>query len=69
MVVTLFAPILGGLFLPKAGRRGALAAMTVGVAVLFAVDLTTGGTGYGWASPTFIGLASSTAAYGIAAAT
>ena len=69
MVVTLFAPILGGLFLPKAGRRGALAAMMVGVAVLFAVDLTTGGIGYGWASPTFIGLASSTAAYGIAAAT
>ncbi len=34
MIVTLFAPILGGLLLPKAGRWSALAAMLVGVATL-----------------------------------
>jgi SSS family solute:Na+ symporter len=68
MVVTLFAPILGGLFLPSGGRRAALFAMVVGVVVLFAVDISTAGVGFGWASPTFIGLASSTAAYGLAAA-
>ena len=63
MVVTLFAPILGGLFLPRAGRWGALASMLVGVATLITVSLATGGAGYGWAEPHFLGLVASGITY------
>lgn len=56
MVVTLFAPILGGLFLPRAGRWAALAAMLVGVTTLVTVHFATGGAGYGWAAPSVFGL-------------
>jgi SSS family solute:Na+ symporter len=56
MVVTLFAPILGGLYLPRAGRWGAAAAMLVGVATLVTTHAATGGAGYGWAAPHFLGL-------------
>ena len=59
MVVTLFAPILGGLFLPRASRWSALAAMLVGVATLVTTHLATGGAGYGWAAPHFLGLITS----------
>jgi len=68
LVVSLFAPILGGLFLPRGGRWGALAAMIVGVAVLAATSLVTGGAGYGWATPAFLGLVSSAATYFVLAA-
>jgi SSS family solute:Na+ symporter len=63
MVVTLFTPILGGLFLPRAGRWGAVAAMLVGVTTLFVTHLATGGAGYGWAAPSFLGLVASTLTY------
>lgn len=63
MVVTLFAPILGGLLLPRAGRWGALTAMLVGVATFATTYLATGGVGYGWAAPHFLGLVASAAAY------
>jgi SSS family solute:Na+ symporter len=56
MVVTLFAPILGGLFLPRAGRWGALAAMLVGVTTLIVVHIATDGAGYGWAAPSVLGM-------------
>jgi SSS family solute:Na+ symporter len=63
LVVSLFAPILGGLFLPRGGRWGALAAMVVGVSVLAATSMVTGGAGYGWATPAFLGLVSSAVTY------
>jgi SSS family solute:Na+ symporter len=63
MVVTLFAPILGGLYLPRAGRWGALAAMLVGVATLVTTHVATGGAGYGWAAPHFLGLMAGGLAY------
>ena len=63
MVVTLFAPFLGGLYFPKAGRWAALAAMLVGVATFFGTSLTTSGVGYGWASPSFLGLVTSSLTY------
>jgi solute:Na+ symporter, SSS family len=67
LVVSLFAPILGGLFLPQGGRWGALAAMVVGVSVLAATSIVTGGAGYGWATPAFLGLVSSAATYAVLA--
>jgi solute:Na+ symporter, SSS family len=63
MVVTLFAPILGGLLLPRSSRWSALAAMLVGVATLVTTHLSTGGAGYGWAAPHFLGLIASGLTY------
>jgi SSS family solute:Na+ symporter len=63
MIVTLFAPILGGLYLPRAGRWSALAAMLVGVGTLAATHLATDGAGYGWAQPSFLGLVASGLTY------
>jgi solute:Na+ symporter, SSS family len=68
MVVTLFAPILGGLFLPRGGRWGALASMLVGVTTLAVTHLASAGQGYGWATPSFLGLISSGITYLILAA-
>ena len=56
LVVSLFAPLLGGLFLPAAGRHAALAAMLSGVATLFVFSFLTGSKGYGWVSPTMLGM-------------
>ena len=67
LVVTLFAPVLGALFLPRAGRWGALAAIVVGVSVLVGTHAIAGAAGYGWASPTFLGLVASSATYVILA--
>lgn len=63
MIVTLFAPILGGLFFPRAGRWAALAAMIVGVGTLGTTHVATEGVGYGWASPSFLGLVASAITY------
>ena len=68
MIVTLFAPILGGLVLPKAGRWSALAAMLVGVATLATTWAATGGLGYGWAPPHVIALAASALTFFVLAA-
>jgi SSS family solute:Na+ symporter len=63
LVVSLFAPILGGLYLPRGGRWGALASMLIGVTTLAVTSLSTGGAGYGWAAPHFLGLVASGLTY------
>jgi SSS family solute:Na+ symporter len=63
LVVSLFAPLLGGLFLPSAGRRAAVAAIVSGVGLLFLTQAATDGLGYGWASPALVGMAGSAVAY------
>ena len=68
MIVTLFAPILGALLLPRASRWSALAAMLVGVGVLVTTTLATGGVGWGWAPPHFLGLLASALTFFILAA-
>lgn len=75
--VTLFAPILGGLFLPRAGRVAAMTAMGVGVVALFtAQDLLKdpatlawlAARGLAWITASFVGLTLSALAYlGVAA--
>lgn len=62
MGVTLFAPILGGLLLPRGGRWAALASMLVGVTTYLAVSIAYPG-GFGWATPSLLGLVFSTATY------
>jgi solute:Na+ symporter, SSS family len=61
MVVTLFAPIVGGLYFPRAGRWAALAAMLVGVTTLFATAIATGGAS--WTLPSSLGLLTSGLTY------
>jgi solute:Na+ symporter, SSS family len=63
LVVSLFAPILGGLFLPRAGRDAALSAVLTGVVLLVVSHIASGGRGYGWASPTVIGMIGSGVVY------
>ncbi len=60
--VTLLAPILGGLFLPKGGRVAAMTAMVVGVASLFAAQSLLADTNT-WITPSLVGLTASVAAY------
>jgi SSS family solute:Na+ symporter len=51
MIVTLFAPILGALLLPRAGRWSALTSMLIGVGTYLTTWLATGGEGLGAAAP------------------
>lgn len=68
MIVTLFAPMLGALLLPRSGRWSALTAMLVGVGTLITTILATGGAGWGWAPPHFLGLVASAITFFILAA-
>lgn len=61
--VSLFVPILGGLFVPRARTPEALSAIVAGVGGMLAVHLTTAGRGYGWISPALIGLGAATLAF------
>ena len=63
--VALFVPVMAGL----AGRRGgapeAIAAIAAGMAVLLAVELSTGGAGYGIFNPNLLGLIASAVAFAV----
>lgn len=61
--VSLFVPILGGLFVPRAGTREAIAAIVAGVGGMMAVQLSTAGKGIAWLSPALLGLMAATAAF------
>jgi SSS family solute:Na+ symporter len=65
LVVTLFVPILGGLFTRAAGRTAGLASLA-GVPVLAIVHFTTGGNGYGALTPVVTGVLASAAAFALA---
>jgi SSS family solute:Na+ symporter len=62
LVVTLFVPILGGLYARGAGPAQGLASLA-GVPVLLAVQAATGGTGYGPFTPVVSGVLASAAAF------
>lgn len=55
--VSLFVPILAGLYIPAAGTRQVMVAMILGVGTVIAVQVATGGRGYGWFTPALVGLA------------
>lgn len=61
--VSLFVPILGGLFVPRAGTVQAWAAIVAGVGVMLTVQFSTAGRGFGWLSPALLGLSAATAAF------
>ncbi len=54
--VSLFVPILGGLYVRRAGTIEALAAIAAGVGGMLFVQFTTGGRGYGHVSPALVGI-------------
>jgi SSS family solute:Na+ symporter len=62
LVVTLFVPILAGLYGPKTSRRQGLASLA-GVPVLVAVHFATAGAGYGALTPVVSGVLASAVAY------
>lgn len=69
MIVTLFAPILGALLLPRAGRWSALTAMLIGVGTYLTTWLATGGAGLGVSVPPhLLGLIASAVTFLILAA-
>ena len=69
MIVTLFAPMLGALLLPKAGRWSALTSMLIGVGTFVTTWIATDGVGLGIAAPPhFLGLVASALAFFILAA-
>jgi SSS family solute:Na+ symporter len=62
LVVTLFVPILGGLYVRPAGQREALAAIGAGVITLFVVRLGFAEL-YPWLDPALAGLVAAAAAF------
>jgi SSS family solute:Na+ symporter len=66
LVVTLFVPILGGLYVARAAEREALGAIAVGVLTLFAVRFGVA-VGYAWLDPTLAGLMTAATAFGLLA--
>jgi len=56
VTVSLFVPVLAGLYVRKAGTPEALAAIGAGVAALVAVQVGTGGRGLGPLPPVLVGL-------------
>jgi len=61
--VSLFVPILGGLYVRRAGTAEALAAIAAGVVGMLFVHLTTAGKGYNHLTPALMGLAAALAAF------
>jgi SSS family solute:Na+ symporter len=62
MVVTLFVPLIAGLYARRSSRRQGLASL-VGIPVLAVVHLATGGAGYGALTPVVAGVLASALAY------
>jgi SSS family solute:Na+ symporter len=61
--VSLFVPILGGLYVPRAATRHALVAMVLGVGTVLAVQISTGGKGFGIWTPALVGLMAAVAGF------
>lgn len=66
--VSLFVPVLAGLYVRRAGTPEAFAAIAAGIAVMLAVQLATGGAGFGVVSPALAGLIASAAGCALALA-
>jgi SSS family solute:Na+ symporter len=62
--VTLFVPVLMGLYVRRAGVAEALAAIGIGVTAMLAVMAATGGRGYGTLTPALCGILASIVAAG-----
>jgi len=63
--VTLFVPIVAGLYAPRTSSAGALASIAAGVAGMLIVQLATGGRGWIFLTPALAGLGASLGAWAI----
>ncbi len=63
LAVALFVPVVGGLFVRKAGSREAFAAILVGVAVRLGLQIFNNGRGIGVLDPTLLGTLAAAAAF------
>jgi SSS family solute:Na+ symporter len=61
--VSLFIPIIAGLYVPRTSTTGALASMTAGVATALVLHAATAGRGWGYLSPAVAGLAAASGAW------
>jgi SSS family solute:Na+ symporter len=61
--VSLFVPVVGGLFTRRAGAPEALAAIAAGIGTLLIVTFATDARGYGLLNPDLLGLLASSLAY------
>jgi solute:Na+ symporter, SSS family len=66
--VSLFVPIIGGLYIPRSTTLGALTSIASGVGGMLFAQIATGGRGYGMWTPALIGLIAAIAGFGIALA-
>src|SRR4029077_12338 len=64
--VSLFVPIVGGLYVRRTTTGAALAAIFAGVGVMLLVHIATGGRGWALATPALAGLAAAVAAWATA---
>jgi solute:Na+ symporter, SSS family len=55
--VSVFVPLLGGLYVPRAGTAEAMAAIAAGVGGMLFVQVRTAGEGYGHLTPALVGFA------------
>lgn len=65
LAVSLFVPVVGGLFVPRAGSTEALAAIGAGVSVRLALEVFNAGQGLGVLDPTLLGMLAAAAAFGV----
>jgi len=63
--VSLFVPVIGGLYTQRAGSFEALASIATGVLTLLGVRLLTGGAGFGWLNPPLVGLLAGALVYSV----
>jgi SSS family solute:Na+ symporter len=61
--VSLFVPVLGGLFVRRAGPPEALASMAAGIGTLLYFTYVRGGAGFGLLNPNLLGLAAAALAF------
>lgn len=61
--VSLFVPVLAGLYVRRASTFGALVSIVSGVAGMMTVQIATGGRGYGMWTPALIGLTAAIAGF------
>jgi solute:Na+ symporter, SSS family len=64
LTVTLFVPVVGGLYVRGTGPREGMASILTGVLVLAITHVLTGGYGYGVLSPSLAGVLASAVAFG-----
>jgi SSS family solute:Na+ symporter len=68
LAVSLFVPVLAGLYGPRTTPGAALASIGAGVVVLLALQVTTGGAGFGIVTPALAGLMAAVMAWAVAIA-